>query len=195
MLKKILFLLAICAVAAAPAFAQSTAANGAIEGTVTDNSGGVLPGVTMTITNTGTGAERVVTTNERGLYRAPLLPLGGSSGDRSGFADFARRVTVAVALAATSPSAAPPPLSRAFGGAGFPGRLVLAVFGGFITFEIVAVRRVVQRRDVLLGDDEHVGRRDRVDVAERERVIVFEDDLRRDLFSGDLAEEAQISKR
>jgi hypothetical protein len=60
----------------APAFAQSQGANGAIEGTVSDSSGGVLPGVTVTITNVDTGAERSVTTNEKGLYRAPLLPLG-----------------------------------------------------------------------------------------------------------------------
>jgi hypothetical protein len=60
----------------APAFAQSQAANGAIEGTVTDSSGGVLPGVTVTITNVDTGAERVVITNDKGMYRAPLLTLG-----------------------------------------------------------------------------------------------------------------------
>src|SRR5205823_5926286 len=60
----------------AAAFAQSTAANGAVEGTILDASGAVLPGVTVTITNVGTGAEASVTTNERGLYRAPLLPLG-----------------------------------------------------------------------------------------------------------------------
>ena len=59
-----------------PAFAQSQGANGAIEGTVSDTSGGVLPGVTVTITNVDTGAERSVVTNEKGLYRAPLLPLG-----------------------------------------------------------------------------------------------------------------------
>src|SRR5215831_18351622 len=59
-----------------PAFAQSTAANGAIEGAVSDTSGGVLPGVTVTITNLNTGAARSVITNEKGLYRAPLLPLG-----------------------------------------------------------------------------------------------------------------------
>lgn len=61
---------------AAPAFAQSQAVNGTIEGTVSDSSGGVLPGVTVTITNTDTGAERAVVTNEKGLYRAPLLQLG-----------------------------------------------------------------------------------------------------------------------
>ena len=49
----------------APAFAQSQAANGAIEGTVSDSSGGVLPGVTVTITNVDTGAERVVITNDK----------------------------------------------------------------------------------------------------------------------------------
>ena len=60
----------------APAFAQSQGANGAIEGTVSDSSASVLPGVTVTITNVDTGAERAVVTNEKGLYRAPLLPLG-----------------------------------------------------------------------------------------------------------------------
>src|SRR3954447_7914273 len=60
----------------APALAQSQGANGAIEGTVSDSSGGVLPGVTVTVTNVDTGAERSVITNEKGLYRAPLLPLG-----------------------------------------------------------------------------------------------------------------------
>src|SRR3954464_7398166 len=60
----------------APAFAQSQGANGAIEGIVSDSSGGVLPGVTVTITNLDTGTERSVVSNEKGLYRAPLLPLG-----------------------------------------------------------------------------------------------------------------------
>ena len=41
-----------------------------------DNSGGVLPGVTVTVSNTDTGTTRSVVTNESGLYRATLLPLG-----------------------------------------------------------------------------------------------------------------------
>jgi len=61
---------------AATASAQSTAINGTIEGTVVDTSGAVLPGVTVTVTNTETGAQRTVVTNDRGLFRAPLLPLG-----------------------------------------------------------------------------------------------------------------------
>ena len=71
------FLLALLLmVSAVPALAQSQAANGAIEGTVRDNSGGVLPGVTVALVNTDTGTQRIVITNESGLYRALLLPLG-----------------------------------------------------------------------------------------------------------------------
>ena len=58
------------------AFAQAQAANGNIEGTVKDGSGAVLPGVTVTVTNTDTGAGRSTITNEQGAYRAILLPLG-----------------------------------------------------------------------------------------------------------------------
>jgi hypothetical protein len=58
------------------AFAQSTAINGTIEGTVKDEQGALLPGVTVTVTNIDTGEQRVVVTNESGLYRAPLLSLG-----------------------------------------------------------------------------------------------------------------------
>ena len=58
------------------AFAQSQAANGSIEGTVVDTSSAVLPGVTVTVTNTGTGVSRSLVTNAAGIYRAPLLPIG-----------------------------------------------------------------------------------------------------------------------
>jgi carboxypeptidase family protein/TonB-dependent receptor-like protein len=61
---------------ALPTAAQSTAINGTIEGTITDDQGAILPGVTVTVTNVETGDTRVVVTNESGLYRAPLLPLG-----------------------------------------------------------------------------------------------------------------------
>jgi outer membrane receptor protein involved in Fe transport len=61
---------------ATAAFAQSTAINGTIEGTVKDEQGALLPGVTVTVTNIDTGDQRVVVTNESGLYRASLLSLG-----------------------------------------------------------------------------------------------------------------------
>jgi len=75
---------------AAAASAQSQAANGAIEGTVTDASGGVLPGVTITVTSIDTGASRSLVTNEVGIFRAPLLPLGvyTVTAELSGFRRF-----------------------------------------------------------------------------------------------------------
>ena len=68
------FLLALSV--ASLAGAQGQAINGTIEGTVTDESGGVLPGVVVTVTNVDTGDTRSVITNDSGVYRAPLLPLG-----------------------------------------------------------------------------------------------------------------------
>ncbi len=73
---RLLSALLLALVTALPTAAQSTAINGTLEGTVTDDQGAVLPGVTVTITNTDTGDIRVVVTNESGLYRAPLLSLG-----------------------------------------------------------------------------------------------------------------------
>lgn len=75
MLRRVIFAIAI-ALMASSAFAQSQAANGTIEGTVADSSGGVLPGVTVTITNTDTGLSRSLVTNNEGQYRGLLLTLG-----------------------------------------------------------------------------------------------------------------------
>ncbi len=55
-------------------FAQTV--TGTMKGTVTDKSGGVLPGVTLTIRNVETGLERIVTTGKDGTYTAPYLPIG-----------------------------------------------------------------------------------------------------------------------
>ena len=73
------------------ALAQSTAINGTIEGTVKDEQGALLPGVTVTLTNIDTGGDpRVVVSNESGLYRAPLLSLGTYrvSAELQGFKKF-----------------------------------------------------------------------------------------------------------
>jgi outer membrane receptor protein involved in Fe transport len=58
-----------------PALAQAHA-GGAIQGTVTDESGAVLPGVAVTVRNQNTGVVRETHTDALGLYRAPLLPVG-----------------------------------------------------------------------------------------------------------------------
>jgi hypothetical protein len=61
-------------VAAMPAFAQRT--TGEIVGTITDESGGVLPGVTVTIRGAGVAGAPVVVTSETGTYRFPALAPG-----------------------------------------------------------------------------------------------------------------------
>lgn len=58
------------------AHAQSQALNGQIEGVVTDASGGAVANATITVRNIETGTERQITSDESGVYRAPLLPLG-----------------------------------------------------------------------------------------------------------------------
>lgn len=47
-----------------------------MQGTVTDQQDAVLPGATVTITNTETGLTRTIVADERGWYRAPALPPG-----------------------------------------------------------------------------------------------------------------------
>jgi hypothetical protein len=56
------------------AFAQKI--TGDIEGNVTDSSGAVVPNVTISVQNTGTGLARTATTNNSGGYRLNELPVG-----------------------------------------------------------------------------------------------------------------------
>src|SRR5262249_51265521 len=56
--------------------ATAQSVNGSIQGTVVDQSGAVLPGVTVTVTNTSTGITRTTITDETGTFRAELLPVG-----------------------------------------------------------------------------------------------------------------------
>lgn len=51
-------------------------ANSAIFGTITDETGGLLAGVTITVKNLDTGIARVATTDDSGLYRVPGLSPG-----------------------------------------------------------------------------------------------------------------------
>ena len=76
-LKRLTLVLALLVVCAPlTAFAQSQSSGGSIEGTVTDESGAVLPGVTVTIKNPANAVSRDTTTDTRGIFRAPLLPVG-----------------------------------------------------------------------------------------------------------------------
>jgi hypothetical protein len=64
------------AVALLNAPAQAQDFRGSILGVVSDSQGGVLPGVSVTVTNLGTNVATTVTTDARGEYRVPYLISG-----------------------------------------------------------------------------------------------------------------------
>jgi outer membrane receptor protein involved in Fe transport len=72
-LKRSALIVLLALAASAPAFAQET--RGSIEGVVRDASGAVLPGVTVDAKSTG-GATASTTSDARGAYRFPALPVG-----------------------------------------------------------------------------------------------------------------------
>ncbi|MHC4178766.1 MAG: TonB-dependent receptor, partial [Planctomycetota bacterium] len=60
----------------APGLASAQSIYGTLVGTVTDSSGGVVPDAAITVTNVRTGEVRVLTTDNRGSYRAVNLNPG-----------------------------------------------------------------------------------------------------------------------
>jgi hypothetical protein len=60
----------------APAAWAQTAVTGGLNGVVTDSTGAVVPGATVTLVETSTGDTRVLTTNGSGLYTAAFLKPG-----------------------------------------------------------------------------------------------------------------------
>ena len=97
----VLSLLAAVLLAYRPAWSQ--AETGSINGTVTDTTGAVIPGATVTAKSAATGAERTVTTGSAGEYVIQgLLPgfydVTASSGN---FSPFTSRVEVTIGGKAT----------------------------------------------------------------------------------------------
>src|SRR6266508_5365070 len=95
--RSVLFLLLASLTVPAAAHAQAT--TGTISGTVTDESKAVLPGVTVTVKNTETGATRNLVTDERGAFRALNLTPGiySVAAELPGFAPARRdRMTVEI---------------------------------------------------------------------------------------------------
>lgn len=82
--------LLVLAVDAAPAAAQST--TGTIQGVVTDNQGGVVPGATATVRNIETNVTRSVVTDAEGIYRFLNMPVGNYelTVELSGFSRYVR---------------------------------------------------------------------------------------------------------
>ncbi len=90
--RSLAFVLLLIPAAAPWARAQSQATTGVIEGTVVDESGAAVPAASVTLRNTATNFERVVTSDRDGRFRGLLLPLGPYrvSASLSGFATVVR---------------------------------------------------------------------------------------------------------
>jgi len=79
-------------------FAFGQAETGSIAGTVTDPSGAVVPGATVTVRNLATGATRNTTTNQSGAYTEAQLAPGNYevAVSSANFAPYKQNVNVAV---------------------------------------------------------------------------------------------------
>ena len=66
----------LLAAALVPSTGAAQTVTGTVQGTISDTSGGVLPGVTVVVKHVDTGAERNVVTNESGFYSAPFVAIG-----------------------------------------------------------------------------------------------------------------------
>jgi hypothetical protein len=73
-MRRVVAAVTLAILAAVPAAAQRT--TGTIFGTVTDQSGAVLPGVTVTLRSTAVPGAPTAVTSETGVYRFPALPPG-----------------------------------------------------------------------------------------------------------------------
>src|SRR5579875_3925306 len=70
-------LIAVALMLSASSACAQSSVSGSISGTVTDSTGALVPGATVTITNTDRGeVMRVLKTNNAGFYTATSLPLG-----------------------------------------------------------------------------------------------------------------------
>ena len=73
------FLACVFSLVAGVMYAQSQANTGSIEGTVSDPSGRMIAGASVTIQNTGTNFKRELTTDQEGRFRGLLREGPGRS--------------------------------------------------------------------------------------------------------------------
>lgn len=93
----------LLALAAMSTFAQAPI--GTIAGTVTDQSGGVVVGATVTVTNKATGLKREMKSDSEGAFSAPALPAGQYEvrGQMTGFRQLVREAEVLTGSTTTVP--------------------------------------------------------------------------------------------
>lgn len=73
--RSVCILAAILAIAAPFTFSQSITTADAV-GVITDSTGAVVPGATVTLKSTESGETRTITANDQGRYRFPLVKPG-----------------------------------------------------------------------------------------------------------------------
>src|SRR4030095_12616367 len=85
---------AIIALMFGPAGAHAQSTSSTLSGTVADQSGGVLPGASITLTSASTGLQRTVVSGSNGEFQFPNLDAGSfvMLVHLSGFADVSRGV-------------------------------------------------------------------------------------------------------
>jgi len=103
MRSRVVWLLAMAALLSAPMNVWAQRTTGDIRGVVTDESGAVLPGVTLTLSGPAVQGRPSTVSNESGVYRFPNLAPGvyQVSAELAGFATKAQ-TGIQVALGATA---------------------------------------------------------------------------------------------
>ena len=101
-MRRVTLLCTLFVLLALPLTALAQRTTGDIRGVVTDESGAVLPGVTVTLRGPGVPGAPTTVTNESGIYRFPNLPPGAYqiSAELQGFATKTQ-TGIPVALGAT----------------------------------------------------------------------------------------------
>src|SRR5581483_3119411 len=92
----------LCLIALGLALNAQTLTTGEITGTVTDQTGGVLSKISVTLKNTATGVTQTTQTNPEGVYRFSFVPPGPYSitANAPGFQTTQRNTSIAVGQAA-----------------------------------------------------------------------------------------------
>src|SRR4029453_1972696 len=85
-----------------PLLAFSQGGNSQLGGVATDQSGALLPGVTITVTNTDTGVTNTTITKESGAYNFPSLQPGAKYSVSASLPGFQRKTVTSLNIGAAT---------------------------------------------------------------------------------------------
>src|SRR4030095_3881466 len=87
---------------AIPCFTFAQGGNSQLGGVVADQSGALLPGVTITVTNVDTGVTNTAVTNESGAYNFPALQPGAKYNVSASLPGFPRKTVTNLNIGAAT---------------------------------------------------------------------------------------------